>query len=76
MTTMHAAHAELAQALDLVLEQRLAEDRQDRLGVALAEGLHARALAGGEDHAEHRRVGVAHGSTIIPARCSFNLRRR
>jgi hypothetical protein len=72
---MMLLHAELPEAFDLVLEQRLPEDRQDGLRIPLAEGLETRSLAGGEDHPESVR-GRAHGATIIPARWSFNFRRR
>ncbi len=64
----HAAHPEIPQAFDLVLEERLPEDREDGLRIALAEGQEARALAGGKDDAEQRGSGLAHGATIIPAR--------
>ena len=49
-----APHADVAQALDLVLQQRLAErSAGSASGSRSLNGLDARALAGGEDHAEH-----------------------
>jgi hypothetical protein len=43
--------------------------------MALAEGLKARPLAGGEDDADERCPGGVHGARIIPARRRFNFRR-
>ena len=48
--------AAVAHHLDLVGEQRPVQDRQDRLGAALRERIHPRALAGREDDADHRVV--------------------
>ena len=45
--------AAVAHHLDLMREQRPVEDRQDRLGAALGKRIHPRALAGGEDDADH-----------------------
>ena len=54
--------AAVAHHFDLVGEQRAIQDRQDRLRAALRERIHARALAGGEDHADHLAVEAAsHG---------------
>jgi len=75
----HALHPEVAQALDLVLDERLAQHREHGLGEVLGEGRDARALSRGEDDAEQvgsRGCRCAHGSTIIRARKSFNLPRR
>ena len=54
--------AAVAHHLDLVGEQRPIQDRQDRLRAALRERIHPRALAGGEDDADHAAVEISHAA--------------